>query len=77
MLVGLALDLGQHLGPEVEVLPLDEVARLVLVQPVAVGDINELAVASAALVGEEKESCGSRSSQYTRRRPWSCSRCRG
>eukprot|EP00964_Phaeocystis_antarctica_P047792 scaffold27668_cov75-Phaeocystis_antarctica.AAC.1 len=69
VLVGLALDLGQHLGPEVEVLPPDEVARLLLVQPVAVGDINELAVASAALAGEEKRAAG-RALRSTRQRPW-------
>ena len=50
---GLALDLGQHLGPRGG--PLDEVARVLLVQPVAVGDVDELVVAHAALVGEETE----------------------
>jgi len=37
---------------------------VLLVQPVAVGDIDELVVAHAALVGEE-ESCGSRFSLYS------------
>ena len=50
---GLALDLGQHLGPRGG--PLDEEARVLLVQPVAVGDVDELVVAHAALVGEETE----------------------
>eukprot|EP00964_Phaeocystis_antarctica_P084844 scaffold53522_cov59-Phaeocystis_antarctica.AAC.1 len=50
---GLALDLGQHLGPRGG--PLDEVARVLHVQPVAVGDVDELVVAHAALVGEERE----------------------
>ena len=50
---GLALDLGQHLGPRGG--PLDEEARVLLVQPVAVGDVDELVVAHAALVGEERE----------------------
>mmetsp|Transcript_34857 Transcript_34857/g.82253 ORF Transcript_34857/g.82253 Transcript_34857/m.82253 type:complete len:219 (+) Transcript_34857:1435-2091(+) len=49
----LALNLGQHLGPRGG--PLDEVARVLLVQPVAVGDVDELVVAHAALVGEERE----------------------
>ena len=35
--------LGQHRRPQVEVLPLDEVARLLLVQPVPVGHVDELA----------------------------------
>ena len=62
----LALNLGQHLGPRGG--PLDEVARVLLVQPVAVGDVDELVVAHAALVGEERElrrSCGSRFSQHS------------
>eukprot|EP00964_Phaeocystis_antarctica_P071389 scaffold43556_cov68-Phaeocystis_antarctica.AAC.5 len=50
---GFALDLGQHLGPRGR--PLDEVARVLLVQPVAVGDTDELVVAHAALVGEERK----------------------
>jgi hypothetical protein len=47
--------LTEHCRPQLEVLPLDKVACLILEKPVTIGQVDERGVALAALVRDESE----------------------